>query len=380
MKFPLLAAALIFLAASATQAADTLVYFGTYTKGKSGSEGIYVSRLDSETGKLSAPQLAAKVSNPSFVAIHPNHQFLYAVSEVSEFEGKPGGALSAFRIEPGTGNLTLLNAQSTGGGGPCHVSIDPSGRCALIANYGGGSCASFPIHDDGRLGEAGSFIQHTGSSINPNRQKEPHAHSANPSPDGRYAFVADLGTDHIQIYRLDPAAATLTPHGAATVAPGSGPRHFAIHPNGKWAWIINEMALTLTGFAYDTDAGRLTEIQSISTVPDSDRDQKGLSTAEVQVHPSGNFVYGSNRGHHTIAVFRVNAESGQLTWVENAPIHGKTPRNFGIDPSGRWLLAAGQDSDTITVFSIDPSTGALTFTGQEIAVGTPVCVKFLPLP
>ena len=195
MKFPLLAAALIFLAASATQAADTLVYFGTYTKGKSGSEGIYVSRLDSETGKLSAPQLAAKVSNPSFVAIHPNHQFLYAVSEVSEFEGKPGGALSAFRIEPGTGNLTLLNAQSTGGGGPCHVSIDPSGRCALIANYGGGSCASFPIQDDGRLGEAGSFIQHTGSSINPNRQKEPHAHSANPDkmdrPIGRRSQITE---------------------------------------------------------------------------------------------------------------------------------------------------------------------------------------------
>ncbi|MCB1077771.1 MAG: lactonase family protein, partial [Verrucomicrobiae bacterium] len=221
------------------------------------------------------------------------------------------------------------------------------------------------------------------SSVNPQRQKGPYAHSIVVSPDNRFALAADLGIDKVLIYQLDPKTAQLTPNisqASASLPPGSGPRHFAIHPNGKWAWIINEMALTLTGFAYDSDAGRLTEIQSISTVPDSDRDQKGLSTAEVQVHPSGNFVYGSNRGHHSIAVFRVNAESGQLTWVENAPIHGKTPRNFGIDPSGRWLLAAGQDSDTITVFSIDPSTGALTFTGQEIAVGTPVCVKFLPLP
>ena len=366
--------------ATSTAADGPLVYFGTYTKGKSKSEGIYVSRLNPKTGELSAPELAGKVTNPSFVAIHPNHRFLYSVSEVATEGGKPGGAVTAFSIDQTTGKLTELNAESSGGAGPCHLSVDPSGKVVIVANYGGGSCASLAVAEDGSLKPASSFIQHEGSSINPRRQKEPHAHSANTSPDGRFAFVADLGIDKIKTYSLDAEAATLTPHGETQITPGSGPRHFAFHPSGKFAWVINELSLSVTGFRYDAEKGMLTEIQSISTIPDADRNREGLSTAEIQAHPSGKFVFGSNRGHDTIAVYQVDEATGQLTFVEVEPIRGETPRNFGIDPSGRFLLAAGQASNTISVFAIDPKTGELTDTGHGISVDAPVCVRFLPLP
>ena len=366
--------------ATSTAADGPLVYFGTYTKGKSKSEGIYVSRLNPKTGELSAPELAGKVTNPSFVAIHPNHRFLYSVSEVATEGGKPGGAVTAFSIDQTTGKLTELNAESSGGAGPCHLSVDPSGKVVIVANYGGGSCASLAVAEDGSLKPASSFIQHEGSSINPRRQKEPHAHSANTSPDGRFAFVADLGIDKIKTYSLDAEAATLTPHGETQITPGSGPRHFAFHPSGKFAWVINELSLSVTGFRYDAEKGMLTEIQSISTIPDADRNREGLSTAEIQAHPSGKFVFGSNRGHDTIAVYQVDEATGQLTFVEVEPIRGETPRNFGIDPSGRFLLAAGQASNTISVFAIDPKTGELTDTGHGISVDAPVCARFLPLP
>lgn len=381
MKRPALLAALsLLLSLPSLPAAETLVYIGTYTRGDGGSEGIYVSRLDPETGRLSAPELAAATTNPSFLDIHPSGTHLYAVSEVPEHEGQPGGAVTAFRVDPASGRLQALNARSSQGGGPCHISVDPSGRCVVVANYGGGSTTSFPLAADGSLLPAGSHIQHTGSSVNPRRQKEPHAHSANISADSRHAFVADLGIDQVLIYRLDPAAGTLAPHGSAKIAPGSGPRHFALHPGGKWAWVINELTLTLTGFAWNNEAGTLTEIQTIGTIPDADRSREGLSTAEVRVHPSGQFVYGSNRGHDTIAVFRVDPATGQLSLVEIEPIQGKTPRNFNIDPSGRWLLAAGQGSNSVSVFRIDPATGALEFTGQKIEVGTPVCIRFIARP
>ncbi|MCB1063162.1 MAG: lactonase family protein [Verrucomicrobiae bacterium] len=366
--------------ATSTAADGPLVYFGTYTKGKSKSEGIYVSRLNPKTGELSAPELAGKVTNPSFVAIHPNHRFLYSVSEVATEGGKPGGAVTAFSIDQTTGKLTELNAESSGGAGPCHLSVDPSGKVVIVANYGGGSCASLAVAEDGSLKPASSFIQHEGSSINPRRQKEPHAHSANTSPDGRFAFVADLGIDKIKTYSLDAEAATLTPHGETQITPGSGPRHFAFHPSGKFAWVINELSLSVTGFRYDSEKGTLTEIQSISTIPDADRNREGLSTAEIQAHPSGKFVFGSNRGHDTITVYQVDEATGQLTFVEVEPIRGETPRNFGIDPSGRFLLAAGQASNTISVFAIDPKTGELTDTGHGISVDAPVCARFLPLP
>ncbi len=287
--------------------------------------------------------------------------------------------MSAFAIDQATGKLTLLNRQSTGGPGPCHVNVDRTGKCVLVTNYSGGSCASLPVRNDGSLGEAASFIQHKGSSVNPDRQAGPHSHSINPSPDNRFAFVADLGLDKVLIYKLDPARATLTPNDPpfAAVPPGSGPRHFVFHPGGRFAYVINEMLCTVTAFNYDTKLGALKATQTISTLPKGESVRPGYSTAEVQVHPGGKFLYGSNRGHDTIAVFAIDQGSGTLRLIQNEPTQGKIPRNFGIDPTGAWLLAANEKTGNAVVFSIDPMTGKLVPTGQVIEVGAPVCVKFM---
>lgn len=352
------------------------VYLGTYTGPK--SKGIYLARLDLASGKLSAPELAAEAANPSFLAIHPNRRFLYAVGEIANFSGQSSGAVSAFALNPETGKLTLLNQQPSQGAGPCHLIVDASGKCVLVANYGGGSVAALPIQENGRLGAAGTFIQHQGSSVNPDRQKEPHAHSINVDRANRFAVAADLGLDKVLVYKLDPAKAALTPNDppSTSVRPGSGPRHFAFHPTGRFAYVINEMVCTVTAFTYDGDRGVLKELQTLSTLPGEL--QRGYSTAEVQVHPSGKFLYGSNRGHHTIAVFSIDEQSGQLTHVEHESTQGRTPRNFGIDPTGQYLLAANQGSDTVAVFRIDPKTGQLNPTGQVVEAPAPVCVKFLP--
>lgn len=379
---PLLAAAAVcltsILSPSFTRADDkALVYLGTYTNAKSGSEGIYISEFDGNSGALSTPRLVAELANPSFLAIHPNRETLYAVSEVSRTDDSPGGSVTAYRIDSRTGDLEKLNQQPSGGAGPCHLSVEPAGRAVIVANYGGGSCAAYPIEEDGSLAPAGTVIQHEGSSINPKRQAAPHAHSANPSPDGKFAFVTDLGTDTIEIYTLDATKGTLAPHQTVKVDPGSGPRHFTFHPEGKFAWVINELALTLTGFRYDASLGSLAPIETIPTLPESERNQPGLSTAEVQVHPEGRFLYGSNRGHDSISVFRIDSDSGALAFVGITPLQQKTPRNFRIDPTGKYLLAAGQASNSIRVFAIDTVTGTLEPTPHEIQVGAPVCVRFL---
>jgi 6-phosphogluconolactonase len=361
----------------ASNAREMLVYFGTYTGAK--SKGIYVSRLDLQTGKLTPAELAAETKSPSFLAIHPSRRFLYAVGEVADFGGKRAGSVAAFSIDRQTGQLTLLNQQSSGGDGPCHLVVDKAGKNVLVANYGGGSVAALPVGDDGKLAEASAFIQHTGSSVNPSRQKEPHAHSINLDAANRFAAAADLGLDKVLIYKFDPAKGTLVANDppAASVKPGSGPRHFAFHPSGLYAYVINEILCNVTAFAYDAGRGVLSEIQTISTLPGEV--QRGYSTAEVQVHPSGKFLYGSNRGHDTIAVFSIDEKSGKLTAVENESTQGKIPRNFGIDPTGQYLLAANQNSDTVVVFRIDAATGALNPTGQTLPVPAPVCVKFLAL-
>lgn len=354
-----------------------LVYFGTYTGAK--SQGIYVSRLDLATGALSPPNLAAEIVSPSFLAIHPSRNSLYAVNEVSNFGHDKSGSVSAFRIDRTTGQLTLLNQQSSRGAGPAHISVDGQGRNALVANYGGGSVAVLPIGADGRLAPATAFVQHTGSSVNPQRQQAPHAHSINVDRANRFAYAADLGLDQVLVYRFDPAAGTLTPNAPphAAVPPGSGPRHFAFHPSGRLAYVINEITCTVTAFACDANAGRLEVRQTISTLPEGMTVEKGFSTAEVQMHPSGRFLYGSNRGHNSVTVFSVDEASGRLTFVQNEPTQGSTPRNFGIDPSGRYLLAANQRSDSVVVFRIDEKTGRLSATGHRIDVGSPVCVKFV---
>ncbi len=350
------------------------VYLGTYT-GKE-SKGIYVSELDLKTGTLTEPQLAAQTTNPSFLAIHPTKKYLYAVGEISEFEGKKTGAVSAFAIDPKTGLLTPLNKQSSMGTGPCHLVVDATGSAVLLANYGGGSVASLPIQNDGSLSPAASAIQHAGSSVNQGRQQAPHAHSINLDAANRFAFCADLGLDQILIYKFDAKTATLSPNDPpyGVVKPGSGPRHFAFHPGGKFAYVCNEMTSGITAFTYDAQRGALEEIQTLSTLPEP---VKGNSTAECQVHPSGKFAYVSNRGHDSIAIFTIDQATGKLTAAGHTKTGGKTPRNFGIDPTGQFLLAANQGTNDVFVFRIDQTTGALTPTGQSIKVGSPVCVKFV---
>lgn len=354
-----------------------LVYFGTYTGAK--SKGIYVSRLDGASGALTPPQLAADTSSPSFLAVHPGGGFLYAVNEVSTFEGKTSGAVSAFAINRATGLLKALNQQPSVGTGPAHLIVDKGGQNALVANYGGGSVAVVPIGKDGRLKSPSAFVQHSGSSVNPQRQKEPHAHSINLDPANRFAYVADLGLDKVLVYRFDAGKGLLTLNdpSSASVKPGAGPRHLALDSSGRFAYVINEMDLTVTVFSNDTATGTLREVQTISTLPPGQSVQQGYSGADVQVHPSGKFLYASNRGHDSLAVFAIEASSGRLTYVENEPTQGSTPRGFGIDPDGRYLLAGNQRSDSVVVFGIDPQTGKLAPTGHKIDIGAPVCVKFV---
>ncbi|MDH4239257.1 MAG: lactonase family protein [Phycisphaerae bacterium] len=348
------------------------VYFGTYTGVENSSKGIYRSVFNLETGELSDPILAAEAGNPSFLEIHPNGKFLYAVSEAGE-----AGSVSAYAIEADTGNLKLLNKQASGGAGPCHVSIDHMGKNLLVANYGSGSASVIPIKPDDRLGEPTGFVQHTGSSVNSRRQKGPHAHSINVSSDNRFAFVADLGIDKIMIYKLDTEKGTIVANNPpfVKVKPGAGPRHFAFHPNGKYAYVINELDCTVTAFAYDSVVGALKEIQTITTLPDG---FNGSNTcAEVRVHPSGKFLYGSNRGHDSIVVYRVDLASGTLTYVEHETGNIKTPRNFNIDPTGKFCLVANQDKDSVIVFRINNESGALEPTSHKVSVVKPVCVRFL---
>jgi 6-phosphogluconolactonase len=368
--------------AQGTEPGVLRIYIGTYTGGTGAdkSQGIYLMDLDLASGKLGTPRLAAEAVDPSFLAIHPSRKFLYAVSERGEVEGKPGGAVIGFSIDPDSGDLKAINSESSMGADPCHLIVDKAGRNVLVANYTGGSVACLPIDDSGRLSPSSAFIQHQGSGADPGRQKGPHAHSINLDAAGRFAVAADLGLDKILVYRFDPAKGTLVPNDPpfGKVAPGSGPRHFAFHPGGRFGYVINEMANTITAFAYDAETGSLDEIQTISTLPASFSGRS--STAEVQVHPSGKFVFGSNRGHDSIAVFAVSRETGKLSLVEIEPTQGKNPRNFAIDPTGAYLLAENGDSGTIVVFRIDAQTGALEPPGQSVRVPKPVCIKMIPKP
>jgi 6-phosphogluconolactonase len=357
------------------------VYVGTYTSGgdRNRSQGIYLMELDVPSGNLSTPRLAAPSADPSFLAIHPSRKYLYAVNEQGEFRGRRGGGVSGFAIDPGRGTLTALNQQSSRGEGPCHLVVDRLGKNVLVANYGSGSVACLPIAADGKLRPASSFIQHRGSGAHPQRQSSPHAHSINLDAGNHFAVAADLGLDKVLIYAFDAAAGKLTPNepAFASVAPASGPRHFAFHPGGRFGYVINEMANTVTAFSYEAAQGTLTEIQTISTLPE---DFKGTSyTAEVQVHPSGKFLYGSNRGHNSIAIFAIDPSTGKLSTIGFEPTQGQNPRNFALDPTGAYLLAENQDTDTIVVFRIDPQIGALRPTGQTVKVSKPVCIKMIPM-
>jgi 6-phosphogluconolactonase len=357
------------------------VYVGTYTNNAQNSEGIYLFDFDAQTGKAGKPRLAGKLVNPSFLVIDPQQQFLYAVNEVNELAENGGkkrtGAVSAMRIEPTSGELTEINHQPSQGRGPCHVSIDHSNHDVLVANYGSGSAACFPRSEDGSLRPASAVVQHEGHGTDPRRQEGPHAHSINVSPDNRFAIVCDLGLDQVKVYRFDPAAGTLAENDPPFVAtaPGAGPRHFAFHPNGKFAYNNNELDWTLVAYRWNAAKGVLTPLATVSTIPAGAKAVGG--TAEVAVHPNGKFVYVSNRGPDTIAIFRLG-EDGKPEPAGFASTQGKFPRHFAIDPTGKFLLAANQDTGTIVVFSINEQTGALTPTGDVIEVPAPVCVRMIP--
>jgi 6-phosphogluconolactonase len=384
-------AAFLAAAASVAAAADGthFVWFGTYTGGNAGSEGIYVARFDAAQGTLSAPILAASATNPSFLALHPTQPVLYAVAESSGGAGESAGAVVAFAIDEATGRLHRLNEQPSGGAGPCHLCIDPAGKVVVATNYGGGSTICLGIGADGRLetvadGTPGGFVQHVfdrsaDAGINPQRQEKPHAHGATITPDGRFAFVCDLGLDQVIISAIDADKATLAPHGVARVANGAGPRHIALHPRGRFAYCLNELDRTVTAFAFDPAAGTLAPIQSLSTLPESVADPQGVLCAEIAVHPSGRFVYASNRGHDSIAMFTIDEATGRLTFRGVEPIRGRTPRHFALAPDGRFLLAEGQGSNTVAIFSVDPTTGMLLFLDRSITVPAPVSAVFRPI-
>lgn len=372
----LLLVSLLTMTNALGSARELLVYIGTYTK--TTSKGIYVARFDPATGTLGEPALAAEAVNPSFLALSPDRRRLYAVSEGAgvDFNGKPSGSVIAYTITPGDGRLTPINTAASAGRGPCHLSVTPDGKAVLVANYSSGSVALLPVKADGGLATPASVDQHEGKSVHPSRQKGPYAHSINPSANGRFAYAADLGTDQLYTYRVDTAAGTLTPAAPASLAlaPGSGPRHFALSPDGRRAYAINELANTLTTFAVDTQTGALKALQTVPTLPAGF--SANSTTAEVAVHPSGRFVYGSNRGHDSIAVFAVDPSEGTLAPVEHIATQGRNPRHFSIDPTGRWLIAANQDGNNLVVFAVDATTGRLTPTGRTLALGAPVCVRF----
>jgi 6-phosphogluconolactonase len=374
-----LLALFVSLSASAAelQKGKYLFYVGTYTQDGSTSKGIYAYRYDAATQEIASLGLAAETTNPSWVALHPNGRFLYAVNEVQNYNGPNSGGVSAFSVDRATGKLTFLNEVASRGADPCYITVDQSGKYVLVANYTGGSVAAFPISDDGKLGKASAFVQHTGHGLNPKRQEAAHAHSIDLSPDERFAFVDDLGLDELLVYKFDKSKGSLKPNNPpfAKLDAGAGPRHFALHPSGKFAYVVSELASTVTAFSIDLKVGVLHRSQSISTLPD---DFKGENDdAEIRIHPSGKFLYASNRGHDSIAVFAIDSSKGTLTPIEHTSTAGKTPRSFEIDPTGTLLFAENQQSNNIVIFHIDEKTGKLTPTGKVLEVGQPVCVKFL---
>ena len=394
MKSMRIAAVLVLFATApgaAAHATERFIWFGTSTRPTTAAEGIYVARFDDETGAVTEPVLAAEARNPSFLALHPRLPVLYAVSEIAGDAGTPAGGVIAFEIDVRSGALARMNEQPSGGAGPCHVTVDADGTVVLAANYGGGSVICLGLEADGRLkpvvtGTPGGFLQHAWdrageSGIDRQRQDKPHAHSVDVAPGGSFAMVCDLGLDRVLLHRLDRKRATLEPLPAsATLPPGSGPRHLAMHPDGQRAWCVNELALSIGALSYSWRCGLFSKYKTFTMLPADATDRSGWSAAEIAVHPAGTFLYASLRGHDSIAMFRIVGDTSDLELLGVEPARVKTPRHFAIDPTGAFLLAAGQDSDTVAVFTIDGETGRLDFTGRSIAVPSPACVAFARQP
>lgn len=352
---------------------EMLVYVGTYTSGK--GVGIYLYRLDLGDGSLKHAGTTAGVVNPSYLTIDRARRRLFSVNEVEEFEGSPGGGVSAFEIEPKTGTLRLINRRRSMGGAPCYITAAESGRFVLVANYMGGNVAVLPVLKDGSLGEATQVEQFKGSGPNRERQEASHAHSVLLDHANAHAYACDLGTDKVMVYRFDRRTGKLTPNAQPYVSakPGAGPRHMTFHPDGRSAYVLNELDGTVAAYALDAARGTLQELETIATLPADFKEPN--TSADIHVAPGGRFLYCSNRGHDSIASFRINPGTGRLTLIGHTPTGGKTPRNFAIDPTGAFLLAANQKSDTVVTFRIDPQTGALRPTGHRAEIPTPVCLK-----
>jgi len=352
-------------------------FIGTYTS-KTDSKGIYSFHFDVATGRLTAMVLAATTPDPSFLTVAGNEKYFYAVNELSEFDEKKSGAVTSYSLDRKSGKLTQMNQVPSGGADPCYISFDQNGKYLLVANYTGGSVSVFPVASDGRIGAASAFVQHTGSGPNKERQEGHTHHYIAASADNRFVFVVDLGLDEVLVYRFDPAEGSLTPNDPpfAKLAPGAGPRHLAFHPNGKFAYVLNEVNSTVTAFTYDSKNGSFSTLQTLSTIPKDFTAHN--DTAEIVVHPSGKFLYASNRGRDSIAEFAIDPAKGTLTLAGDFSTQGKTPRNFALDPTGKFLLVANQESNNIVVFRIDQSTGALTATGQVAQVPAPVDIVFVP--
>lgn len=350
--------------------ASLLIFVGTYTPKDGASRGIYAVRLDPVTGALGAAEVAAATPNPTFLAAHPNGRVFYALGE-----SETGGAAASFALDAATGKLTLLNKEASGGGGFCYIGLDATSRVLVGISYGSGQVSSFPVGPDGRLGPVATLLKTTGTpGPNKGRQDAPHAHSATFSPDNRFVYVCDLGLDKILRYRVDPRTGQLALGGETATTPGAGPRHSKFSGAGRFFHVINELDSTITTYDCDPATGNLTPKQTISTLP---ADFKGTSIcAEIRVHPNGRFVYGSNRGHDSLAVFARDAATGKLAPVEVVPSGGGHPRNFSITSDGNWLVCANRDSDNLVSFRIDAVTGRLTPTGHATTVPKPVCVLF----
>lgn len=352
-------------------AQNSWVYLGTYTDKE--TKGIYRSDFDSKAGKLSAPQLAAEAASPSFLAIHPNGKFLYAINEISNFEGKKTGGVGAYAIEK-DGKLTLLNQAASGGVGPAHLAVDPSGKWLLVANYGGGSTALLPVAADGKLGEATSVVVHEATA-----PQKSHAHWAGFSADSKYGFICDAGVDKIHQFKID-ATKGLVPNDPPAVAigpgKGTGPRHLTFSTDGAYAYVINETNMTMTALKYDAATGTFTALDTVSTLPAGVENNK-FSTAEIVAHPNGKLIFGSNRTYDSIVSFAIDPQTRALKQTAQMQEGIKVPRNFNVDPTGQWLLVANQNAANVGIYRIDQSNGVLKPTGDKIELGKPVCILFV---
>jgi 6-phosphogluconolactonase len=360
---------LLLFATSAASAEKFDVWIGMSAPRNGEKEGIYRATLDSETGVLTNPELAVEIGSPGFLALNADGSRLYSICTLPD----DGGGVAAFDIEGD--KLRPINMQPTGDGEACHITLDPAGKSLFTAQYGTGSICAYPLQDDGKIGTRTAHIRHTGTGPNRARQEGPHPHYVTTDPTNQYLLVPDLGADQVVIYRTDLDTAQITPHGVARVPAGGGPRHMKFHPNGKFAYVLNELGLAVTAFRYDEKAGTLTEIETVTTLPEKMREVSSTGS-EIRMHPSGKYVYTANRGHDSIAAFKIDADTGKLKFIEHESIRGSHPRNFNIDPTGKWLLVACRDTNNITVLRIDDATGGLIYTGTTVPSPQPICIEF----